>query len=90
MIHNPTYLTLITILAILVFLSIEDENVIRWISLQLAHTGIKIQLLWYRFWYHPNNPYLKWKMMRAIKRIVKEMAEEAKASDRIKEENTEP
>lgn len=81
--YNPLYLTLITVLTILVVLSIEDPNVIKWVSLKLRLFTVGIQLFWFRFWLHPNNPITKFRREKSIQQFVKEMEREREKSTKL-------
>jgi len=66
---NPTYLTLITILSLLVFVCITDENAAPWLGIQFKILLLSIRKQWLLLKMKPDIWLMKWRMQRTLRKL---------------------
>lgn len=69
---NPTYLTLIAILAFLVYICIVDENAGPFLSIQAKILMLNIRKQWLLLKMKPDMWLMKWRMQRVLKKLQKD------------------
>lgn len=62
--------------AILVYLVIRDPNVYDWLVLQSKRLTIEVKRRWYMVKFHPESPWLRWKINRNAYRLAEELIRE--------------
>lgn len=73
---NPINSTLLIIFGVIGYMIVVDENVAKFIVLQLKSAYVNTQRLYYMAKLHPKNPITTWQMNRKYAKIAKELEEE--------------
>jgi hypothetical protein len=78
---NPVNFTLLTIFAIVAYLIIIDENVVKYLSLQLQVIRVNIQRYYMMAKLHPKNPITNWMMNRKYAKMERELRKKLKMDE---------
>jgi hypothetical protein len=78
---NPVNFTLLTIFAIVAYLIIIDENVVKYLSLQLQVIRVNIQRYYMMTKLHPKNPITNWMMNRKYAKMERELRKKLKMDE---------
>jgi len=78
---NPVNLTIITIFAIISYLIIIDDNVAKYISLQLQVIQVNIKRYYMMAKIHPKNPITNWIMNRKYAKMERELRKKLKMDE---------
>lgn len=78
---NPVNFTLLTIFAIVAYLIIIDENVVKYLSLQLQVIRVNIQRYYMMTKLHPRNPITNWMMNRKYAKMERELRKKLKMDE---------
>ena len=71
----------LTVIGILVYMMIVDENVIEFINLFFMGVWIQLKRYYYMAILHPRNPITNWIMERKMKKLAKELLEKYRAEE---------
>tara|TARA_Y100000389_G_scaffold41230_1_gene35918 strand:- start:393 stop:632 length:240 start_codon:yes stop_codon:yes gene_type:complete len=78
---NPVNFTLLTIFAIVAYLIIIDENVVKYLSLQFQVIRVNIQRYYMMAKLHPRNPITNWMMNRKYAKMERELRKKLKMDE---------
>ncbi len=78
---NPTYLTLIAVLAFLVYICIVDENAGPFLGIQAKILLLNIRKQWLLLKMKPDMWLMKWRMQRVLKKLQKDQELQALAKE---------
>ena len=78
---NPVNFTLLAIFAIVAYLIIIDENVVKYLSLQLQVIRVNIQRYYMMTKLHPKNPITNWMMNRKYAKMERELRKKLKMDE---------
>ena len=78
---NPAYLTLIAVLAFLVYICIVDENAGPFLSIQAKILWLNIRKQWLLLKMKPDMWLMKWRMQRVLKKLQKDQELQALAKE---------
>jgi hypothetical protein len=78
---NPVNFTLLTIFVIVAYLIIIDENVVKYLSLQLQVIRVNIQRYYMMTKLHPKNPITNWMMNRKYAKMERELRKKLKMDE---------
>ena len=78
---NPTYLTLVAILAFLVYICIIDENAGPFLGVQFKILMLNIRKQWLLLKMKPDIWLMKWRMQRVLKKLQKDKELQALAKE---------
>ena len=75
---NTATLTWFTIGACLVYAVAVDANVYSWLVLQSKRLRVEATRRWYMIKYHPDSPWIRYKVKRNAERLAREILKENK------------
>jgi hypothetical protein len=78
---NPVNFTLLTIFAIVAYLIIIDDNVVKYLSLQFQVIRVNIQRYYMMAKLHPRNPITNWMMNRKYAKMERELRKKLKMDE---------
>lgn len=84
---NPTYLTLVGILAFLVYICIIDENAGPFLGIQFKILMLNVRRQWLLLKMKPDMWLMKWRMQRVLKKLQKDQELQALAKEHMEIEN---
>ena len=69
---NPTYLTVVAILVLLVYVCATDENAIPFFGIQFEILLLNVRRQWLLLKMKPDMWLMKWRMQRVLKKLQKD------------------